>query len=146
MLVVLATLVIFGTGLTTGVILIKHTPSNPPVQAMPSPAPPPAPAMMQQFLRRVQGELDLTAEQHQHIETILRDSQDRTRGLARVEFGKVRDQIRSELKPGQRDKFERLLRQRQRRAQEMMSQENRPPWRPNNPTQLDGSIPNPVNR
>ena len=102
--------------------------------------------MMQQFLRRVQGELDLNPEQHQQIDTILRDSQDRTRGLARVEFGKVRDQIRSELKPTQREKFERLLRQRQRRAQEMMSQENRPPWRPNSPTQLDGSIPNSVNR
>jgi len=146
MLVVLATLVIFGTGLRTGVILMKHTPPNPPVQAMTPPGPPPGPAMMQQFLRRVQGELDLNPEQHQQIDTILRDSQDRTRGLARVEFGKVRDQIRSELKPPQREKFERLLRQRQRRAQEMMSQENRPPWRPNSPTQLDGSIPNSVNR
>jgi Spy/CpxP family protein refolding chaperone len=133
-LVVLATLVIFSTGLITGVVLMKQMPKATPVAVNP-PAVPQGPGNMQQFLHRAEGELDLTPEQHQRIETVLRESQDRTRGLARVEFGKLRDQIRSELLPPQREKFERLLKERQRRAQEMMSQENRPLPRAN------GSVP-----
>jgi hypothetical protein len=114
-LVVLATLVIFSTGLITGIVLMKQMPKATPVAPNPLPLPGPG---MQQFLRRIQGELELTPEQQERITGILRDSQDRTRGLARTEFGKVRDQIRVELKPAQREKFERLLKQRQRRAEE----------------------------
>jgi hypothetical protein len=88
---------------------------------------------MQQFLHRIEAELNLTPEQHDRIETILRESQERTRGIARGEFGNVREQIRSELKPEQLARFDQLLRERQRRMQEMMGQENRPPFRPNGP-------------
>jgi Spy/CpxP family protein refolding chaperone len=120
-LVVLATLVIFSTGLITGVVLNKQV-------AKPAPnAPmfPPGPGW-QQFFHRIQVELDLTAEQDQRIGTLLRDSQERARGLARAEFGKVREQIRAELTPAQKDKFERLVKERQRRMQEMRPLENRP--------------------
>ena len=130
-LVVLATLVIFSTGLVTGLMVMKQLPK--PAMAPAGPPVPPAAFGMQQFLDRIQGELDLTPEQHEHIAGILRESQERARGMARGEFGKVREQIRAELKPGQREKFEQLLRQRQRRMQEMRSQENRPGFRPNGP-------------
>jgi len=137
-LVILATLVIFSTGLITGVVVIKQLPKPPPLPFNP---PPPAQGPgMQQFLRRIEGELDLAPDQQERISGILRNSQDRTRGLARAEFGKVRDQIRGELKPAQREKFERLLRERQRRAQEMMSPENRP-MRPNGPGPPNGPPP-----
>jgi len=125
-LVVLATLVIFSTGLITGVVLNKQV-SKP--AAIP-PSFPPGPGW-QQFFHRIQSELDLTPEQDQRIQSLLRESQERARGLARGEFSKVREQIRAELTPVQRDKFERLVRERQRRAQEMRSLENRP-FRPTN--------------
>jgi len=131
-LVILATLVIFSTGLVTGVMVMKQIPKPTVVPPTLPPQQPPG-LGMQQFLHRIEGELDLTPEQHDHIADILRDSQERTRGAVRGEFGKVREQIRSELKPGQRDKFEQLLRQRQRRMQELRSQENRPMFRPNGP-------------
>ena len=122
-LVVLATLVIFSTGLITGVVLMKQ---------LPKPAPPPSPAALQgpgpgwqQFFHRIQGELDLTPEQNQRIMALLRESQERTRGLARAEFGKVREQIRGELTPPQKEKFEQLVKDRQRRTQEMRGLENR---------------------
>ena len=125
-LVVLATLVIFSTGLVTGLMVMKQMPKPAFVLAG---APAPQPGFgMQQFLRRMQGELELTPEQHQRVGAILRETQERTRGLARAEFGKVQDQIRAELKPGQREKFERLLKERQRRALEVNG--NRPFMRP----------------
>src|SRR5437764_5703800 len=62
-LVILATLVIFSTGLITGVVLVKQPlPKAAPVLANPPTVPQGPPLGMQQFLRRAQGELDLTPE------------------------------------------------------------------------------------
>jgi len=120
-LVVLATLVIFSTGLLTGVVLIKQI--NPP----PAPAPPPAAEgpRWQQFLHRIESELDLSPEQHQRIVALLHESQEWAKGLAGAEFRKVREQIVAELTPAQKEKFDRLLKERQRRMRELMSQEGR---------------------
>lgn len=126
-LVVLATLVIFSTGLITGVVLTKQM-ANAPAAAVKPSLPGPG-AGMTQFMRRIQSDLDLTSEQNSRIEEVLRQSQERTRGMVRGEFGQVRDQIRAELKPAQREKFEQLLRERQRRMQEL--RENHPWPRPN---------------
>ena len=115
-LVVLATLVIFSTGLITGVVLSNqfgHKENGPPRPQMPDGPP------WRQFLFRVQEELDLTPEQRQRIASIMRDSQERTRGLVATEFRKIRQQIQAELTPAQKDKFDQLLRERQRRMQEM---------------------------
>jgi hypothetical protein len=68
---------------------------------------------------------------------ILRDSQERSRGFAGAEFRNVREQIHTELTPPQREKFERLLKERQRRAQEMRSTENRLLLRSNGPMSLE---------
>jgi Spy/CpxP family protein refolding chaperone len=143
-LVVLATLVIFGTGLLTGVVLTKQAP-----KIAEAPAKPPMVPMgpgMQQFFHRIQAELDLTPEQHQRIAMILRESQERSRGFAGSEFRNVREQIHAELTPPQHDKFERLLKERQRRAQDFRSTENRPSLRSNGPMSLEGQRRFPVNR
>jgi Spy/CpxP family protein refolding chaperone len=127
-LVTLATLVIFSTGLITGVVLVKQlTPVSP------RPAVLPQGPGWPQFFYRIKTELDLTPEQEQRVSTILRESQERTRGIARAEFGKVREQIQGELTPVQKEKFERLIKERQRRIQEMRFPENRPPFRSNSP-------------
>jgi len=132
-LVVLATMVFFTPGRVRGVVVVKR--------AAPPPAKPPAfpegPGWPQ-FLHRIQNELDLTPEQRQRIGTILRESQERTRGFAGGEFRKVREQIHGELMTPQKEKFDRLIRERQRRAQEMRSLENRPGFRSNGPMSIEG--------
>ena len=132
-LVVLATVVIFSTGLLTGVVVVRQV-GQPPMPPQQRPEPP----RWQQFLHRVQGELDLTPEQQQRITTIMRDSQDRTRTLAGGEFRKVRDQIQAELSPTQKEKFERLLKERQRRMREALPPDFRPGPRPNRQMQTNG--------
>jgi Spy/CpxP family protein refolding chaperone len=115
-LVVLATVVIFSTGLLTGVVLVR--------QMAPRSTPPPprfAGPRWQQFMYQAQGELELTPEQHQRLTTILRESQERARTLAGGEFRKVREQIQAELSPAQKEKFERLLKERQRQMRETMA-------------------------
>jgi len=133
-LVILATLVIFGTGLVTGVVIVKQVSNAPPKPSgfVEGPGWP-------QFLHRIQPDLELTPEQEQRIGQILRESQDRTRGFAGNEFRKVREQIRSELMPPQADKFERLVKERQRRMQEMRAQqEGRFGPRSNGPMSFEG--------
>jgi len=136
-LVTLATLVIFSTGLITGVVLVKQLTK---AQAPERPAPAPEGRAWPQFFYRIQSELDLTPEQRQRVGAILRESQDRIRGYAGSEFRKVREQIQTELTPAQKEKFDRLIKQRQRRMQEM-SQENRPFLRSNAPLSLEGRPP-----
>ena len=119
--VILATLVIFGTGVVTGGLLVSHADS---VRAVPAPVPPPlltqAPtpwaARMQNLLRRMDAQLKLQPDQHARIEQIMFDSQQRTMGLWRPivplmnrEMRGVRDQIRGALKPAQQRKFDALI-------------------------------------
>lgn len=134
-LVVLATLVIFSTGLITGGVLVK--------QLTPTPSPAKAPEIAegprwQPFLHRVQAELDLSLEQHERVAAILRDSQERARSNAGAEFRKVRDQIQAELTPAQKQRFEQLLKERQRRMKEVALREGRAPGFPNGPMTSNG--------
>jgi len=132
--VILATLVIYGAGVITGGLLVHYTavranvrPANrqPGMQAV-------TPWQMRNrdLLRRMERELDLTAEQRTNIDRIIIDSQERTRSLWRPivplmgkEMQIVHDRIRSELTPEQQKRFDALLRQNQ----------NRPVRKPNGP-------------
>ena len=116
--VILATLVIFCSGLVIGGLIVKKN-----SRALPNPHPfhgaltngPPSLWHQQQkeFLRHMDVELHLSPEQHAHIEKSLKDSQERTKQIRekiapemRDEVKKVREQIRAELTPAQRTKFE----------------------------------------
>lgn len=120
-------MVIFGAGVITGGLLVSRTsdarqarPSRPagtnvPVRVMQNVTP----AQMQrlEFLVRASRELELTADQRERIERILKDGQERTRqiweGIApdmRKEVQLVRERIRVELTPEQRRRFEELMR------------------------------------
>jgi Spy/CpxP family protein refolding chaperone len=66
-----------------------------------------------QLLRRMDRELDLTPEQHTHIEAIIKESQERIKGLMRSvqplmnkEMQETRSEIIKELTPEQQKKFE----------------------------------------
>jgi len=124
--VILATMVIFGTGVITGGLLVRETQViKRPKQVRPATTNhPPAvqnvtPSQMQrlEFLVRANNELDLTPEQRERIERVIREGQERTRELwesispdVRKELQLVRERIKAELTPEQRRRFDELLR------------------------------------
>jgi Spy/CpxP family protein refolding chaperone len=123
-------MVIFGTGVITGGLLVHFT--EPHWVPHPHPAAPrqvqvPSPRDMRiEFLRRVQKELDLTEAQRDEINKILKDSQDRSRIIMepvapqlRQEVQHTREAFRQVLTPEQRKRFDELLRQQQHPVKRM---------------------------
>lgn len=117
--VILATVIIFGTGVLTGGFVTQR--------AFRDRAPKPAARVQQpdlvpipyfarrEFLERMDRHLNLSREQYDRIAKILQDSQERTRiivGLVSPELQEelraVRQEIRQQLTPEQRDKFQEL--------------------------------------
>lgn len=110
--VILATVVIFAAGALAGGILVKTFGPKPDI------AKPPVPGILsqQRFQSRLKEKLELTPEQTNRIDRIFAESNERIRilwGLIGPELQKelkeVRDNIRAELSPEQREKFEQLL-------------------------------------
>ena len=145
--IILATVVIFGTGVVTGGMLVNHSDRvkqrqirslrsaaqppqwTPPLREFPRRADKELQQSLEQrrmeFLLRVTRELDLTLEQREHIERLVRESQERTRQLwqrvgpqMRKELADVREKIREELSPQQRKRFEELMKRQQARRVE----------------------------
>jgi hypothetical protein len=128
--VILATMVIFGTGVVTGGLLVRHVERDgmrrPPRAAGVSRPPQPSPGVMRfEFLRRMERELDLTAEQRDPIDKILTEGQERMRKInetveprRREEFKKTIEEFRAVLTPEQRQRFDTLLKKQQQRARE----------------------------
>lgn len=118
--VILATLVIFCSGLVVGALLVKKTAravlSSRPLQLQNTSTNTPLSLWHQQqkeFLRRMDHELGLNPKQRASIEKILKESQERTKQIRekiapemREELKNVREQIRAELTPDQQPKFE----------------------------------------
>ena len=127
--VIVATLVIFTAGIFTGGLLVKRF-LPPPAQLPPRPVSevlPPNPVFRQETLRTMDQRLRLTPEQHERIEKIIEEGQERAKILMSLigpeVQGEVRDinaRIHAELKPEQRTEYERMLRQRQQRRIDRM--------------------------
>ena len=129
--VILATMVIFGTGVVTGGLLVRFSEqghgrrpqrSNPTAHAA---QPSPAGAMRLEFLRRMQQELELTPEQRDPIDHVLKEGQERVKKLMetveprrREEYKKTLEEFRAVLTPEQQKRFDELLKQQQQRARE----------------------------
>ena len=146
--VILATMVIFGTGVITGALVVRQSgnmrpPFRPPDDRVERPLPPSLLAeggipqghvQRMEFLNRVQRELNLAPGQRARIEKIIGDGQARTKELwepvakqMRQEMQQVRERIRAELTPEQRIRFEELLKQRPpRKPGEPPIQDRRP--------------------
>lgn len=119
--VILATLVIFCSGLVVGALMVKRTAravlATRPTHNVSTNAPFSLWHQQQkEFLRRMDHELSLNSEQRASIEKILKDSQERTKQIRekiapemREELRNVREQIRSELTPEQQEKFEEVV-------------------------------------
>ena len=116
--VILATLVIFGAGVITGGLLVSyavHANQTPLKQVVAQPAANPWQLRSRELLRRMDRELDLTPEQRKHIEKIIADSQERTKAIWKPIAGPMNrevqrtvGEIRDELTPEQRQKFNEL--------------------------------------
>lgn len=129
--VILATMVIFGTGVVTGGLLVQH--ARPGGVRHPQRAsgavhatqPSPAGVMRIEFLRRMERELDLAPAQREPIDKILKDGQERTKKLMdtveprrREEFKRTIEEFRAVLTPEQRKRFDGVVKQQQQRARE----------------------------
>lgn len=122
--IILATLVIFIAGVVTGAVLVVYSGRsliNRPRNGAPRFFQATPGNMRLEFLHRVQRDLDLTPEQRERIDKILKDSQDRTRKMMapvlpglREEFQRTKEEFRDVLTPEQRVRFDELFRHQQR--------------------------------
>lgn len=143
--VILATLLIFATGMVTGAVTVRRLQTTRL----------PGPGQRVEFLRRIEKRLDLSRAQRERIDRILSESQERTARLMepigprmREEFDEVRNQIRAELAPRQLSKFDELIRKARARrpptAEEREKIEKRRERPPRGATPETGSVSPPV--
>jgi hypothetical protein len=110
--VILATLVIFAAGAFSGGMFVKtRTP-----RFVPPEAPVPPILSQQNFQRKLKKELELSGDVTNRINKIFGESNARIKIIwdllnpeMQKELKEVRDSIRAELTPEQREKFEQLL-------------------------------------
>lgn len=130
--VILATVIIFATGVITGALVVNRVqrPERPqPLVQRPRPQNDFMPNpwfVRREFLQRMDHHLDLSREQYDRIAKILQDSQERTRVIVgrvgpeiQEELRHVRREIRTQLNPDQSKKFEEL--------QHLLMRPGRPP-------------------
>ena len=135
--IILAALVIFGTGVITGGLLVDHVNDRHPANLEPppvatsvhppadNPAPPRPPEiplprlaekLSKEFVHRLDGSLRLTPKQRETIAKIVADGQERNHEIwtnvapeMRKVIQDVNQQIRNELTPEQVKQFEELM-------------------------------------
>ncbi len=148
--VILATLVIFGTGVLSGSLgtQLLRKPAEPPKPPFGPGGPGPE---RFDFIRRWGDRLDLTAEQRDKIDRLVRESQERVRALwepvgpkIQEETRAVRAKIEEILTPEQRAKFAEMSKDRFRRGGPTPGAPpgELPPWRrregPGRPAEMHG--------
>jgi tRNA A22 N-methylase len=145
--IILATVIIFGAGVITGGLLVHHvSPTKikqlrppaavlqpnqwtPPLREFPRRPENELQVNLEQrrieFLLNATRELQLTPQQRERIEHLVRESQERTRKLweqvgpqMRKELAEVKEKVREELTPQQRKRFEELMKRQQTRRTE----------------------------
>lgn len=126
--VILATIVIFGAGVVTGTLVVRHSAQAPAAVSprgtgAPRLSPPySAGGLRLEFLRRAERELGLVPDQRERIEKILQASQERTRLLMepvapelKAELERTRDEFLAVLTPEQRTRFDALVKKQHQR-------------------------------
>lgn len=124
--VILATVLIFGTGVVTGGLVVHKTERNrSPQRQAAQKMPGPAVGSRLELLHRMERELDLKPEQRQQIDQILTESQERSRKLMepvtpalREEVKRAKAEFRAVLTPEQQTAFDALLKQQQQRSRD----------------------------
>jgi hypothetical protein len=129
--VILATMVIFGTGVVTGGLLVHHAqggrdrhPQR--IGTGLRSTQPLSPGVLRiEFLRRMERELKLAPEQREPIDKILKEGQERMKKLMetveprrREEYKRTVEEFRAVLNPEQRQRFDAVLKQQQQRGRD----------------------------
>jgi hypothetical protein len=140
--VIFATMVIFGTGVVTGGLLVgyaQHGRDRRPqhtANAVRQAQPPSAGGTRIDFLRRMERELNLTAEQREPIDKVLKEGQERMKKLIetieprrREELKHTIEEFRAVLTPEQQQRFDGLLKQQQQQQQRGREQRKAAPPR-----------------
>jgi len=121
-------MIIFGAGVVTGGLLVRHTTlaskstPQPPVANLTNtwrPVFSMAPALTRvEFLKRAERELNLNRDQKEQADKIISASQERTRKLLepispqiRDELQETKEQFRALLNPDQQTRFDQMLKQ-----------------------------------
>jgi Spy/CpxP family protein refolding chaperone len=127
--VILATVVIFGAGVLTGALVVRYIPAGDGSRHQPGAS---GVGMRLDFLRRIQRDFDLTAEQRERIDKLLKQSQERTRKimepvspLLHQELQRAKAEFREVLTSEQQVRFDELLKRQQR-----FREQHRPAVRP----------------
>jgi Spy/CpxP family protein refolding chaperone len=120
-------MLIFGTGVVTGGLLVgsmrfrDHHSAHPTLPNRPAQSPNSPGGLRLEFLRRMEGELNLAPEQRERVDQIIKESQDRARKVIaprmREEAQKTREDFREMLTPEQRVRFDELWKQQRTRDQ-----------------------------
>jgi len=128
--IILAALVIFGAGVMAGTLVATHrslpAPENPNPQQPPEardhsrdlPRPPLVDVLNKKFLQQLNDKLQLTSEQYTNIQKIISEGQEKNRAIwtncapqMREVIMETHKQIKEQLTPEQKEKFEDLLKQ-----------------------------------
>jgi hypothetical protein len=124
--VILATMLIFGSGVITGGLLVRkservRTPRTGQNLAVRQVQPGSPGGMRLELLRRMERDLDLSPEQRELADKIIKESQERTRKIMEPVSPQMRDELqltkerfRAVLTPEQRLRFDELSKQPQR--------------------------------
>lgn len=121
---VLAALLLFGTGVATGVVgsRLRAKAVARSLQQKRGTVPPPMWQRME-FLRKAQMELDLTPEQRERVDGYVKESQESVRRIwepvaprAKEEMNALRERIRGQLTPAQKERFDATLMERGRKG------------------------------
>lgn len=121
--IILATVVIFVTGVVTGGLLVRYaeTPLLREHAGAPARTTSHSSALRMEFLRRMHKELDLTADQRLRIDKLLKEHQDNIKKIIEPvqpdideEIMLAKEDFVDLLTPAQRTRFEDALRQQQR--------------------------------
>jgi hypothetical protein len=134
--VILATMVIFGTGVVTGGLLVHYSVGIHPARpgkgpGLVRPGQSPNPGLLRfEFLRRAGRDLNLTPEQREKLDRIIKESQDRahrvTAPFLREEVQRTKAEFRDVLTPEQQTKFDNLLKQQQQQQQQRSREQRHP--------------------
>ena len=129
-------MVIFGTGVVTGGLLVHYSEGfrGRQLGRIPGsfrPAQPSSAGVIRfEFLRRAGRDLNLTPEQKERLDKIIKESQDRAKRVTapflREEVQRTKAAFREVLTPEQRAKFDDLLKQQQQQQQQRLREQRRP--------------------
>lgn len=102
--IILATVVIFGTGVLTGGLLVGHVVH----EHRPAPRQRSPEMWRKEFIGHLDRALKLTPEQHAAISRIVAAGQKRNWEIWREEMARVHQRIRAQLTPAQQKKFDEM--------------------------------------